>query len=75
MARPDYSHLNPDDPHDAAIIDAEWRKMRARRIRRANAKGWTRVAAVVTVYLLIAAGAITFVYLLAILLLAFAGTN
>lgn len=75
MPRIDYSRLNPDDPRDAAIIDREWRKLRARRARRAEAKGWLRVAAVSVTYLLIAAGVIAFVYLLATLLLAFAGTN
>lgn len=75
MPRIDFSALNPDDPHDAAIIDREWRKLRARRQRRAEVKGWVRVALVGITYLLIAGGVIAFVYMLTILLLASAGTN
>lgn len=75
MPRPDFYRLNPDDPHDAAIIDADWRKLRARSIRRAKVKGWTRVAAVITTYLVLGGLIAAFLYLLVILLLALASTN
>lgn len=70
-----YSHLNPDNPDDRLVIDIEWRKMRARRARRAEVRGWVRVAAHLAAVATLAAGAITLVYLLTILALAAAGTN
>lgn len=75
MPRIDYSALNPDDPHDAAIIDREWRRMRARRKRANEVRGWVRVITVIATYTVLGLMAVAFVYLLAILLLASAGTN
>lgn len=72
--RPDLNKLNPFDPADMVVIDAEWRKMNARRNRRRRAvHGWVRVVAVCITYLALAWLIIGLVWVIAIILLAYFG--
>lgn len=71
--RVDLSKLNPYDAPDMAVIDAEWRRMQARKQRRATRLGWLRVVIVCLVYLGLAWVVIGIVYLIAVLLLALFG--
>lgn len=69
--RVDIHKLNPFDPADMRLIDAEWRRRNARRNRvRREVHGWVRVAAVIACYLVIAALVVALVYTIAIILLA-----
>ena len=68
--RVDINKLNPFDPADIPLIDAEWRRMRAAKHRRRRvASGWVRVVAVIITYIALAWLIIGLVYGLAILLL------
>lgn len=75
LSAAELAKLNPNDPHDARIIDAEWRRQRARRMRKAQRAGWVRVVAVIATYIVLAWLIIGLVYVIAIVLLAYAGTN
>lgn len=67
--RVDLNKLNPYDARDMDTINREWRRMQARKQRRANGRGWLRVVLVCIVYLGLAWVVIGIVYLIAILLL------
>jgi hypothetical protein len=70
-SRVDLNKLNPFDPADMRVIDAEWRRRRAAKHKRQReVKGWVRVFAVIVTYCALAWLVITLVYLLAILMLA-----
>lgn len=63
--RPNLNKLNPFDAADMRIIDAEWR----RRKRRDTARGWVRVAACISAYLVIAVLVILICYVVGALIL------
>lgn len=63
--RVDLNKLNPFDAHDMDTINREWRRMQARKLRqgnrahrRAERRGWLRVALVVLTYLALGVGVI-----------------
>lgn len=67
--RPDLNKLNPFDARDMDTINREWRRMQARKQRRANARGWVRVVLVIATYIALAWLIIGLVYGIAVLLL------
>lgn len=69
--RVDINKLNPFDPADIPIIDAEWRRrQRAKRNRRHEVNGWVRVFAVIVTYIALAWLIIGLICAIAILMLA-----
>lgn len=73
--KPNLNELDPTDVAAQHIIHREWVAMRKRQERRAARAGWLRVAAVISTYLVLAVLGIALVYVIAITLLAVAGTN
>lgn len=69
--RVDINKLNPFDPADIPLIDAEWRRRRAAKHRvKREVSGWGRVFAVIVTYIALAWLIIGLVYAIAILMLA-----